>query len=511
MRKNIIHLIVVFIFSVGLFFILPNEYFNYEQKATLSVAFCMIYLWITEAIPIPFTSLTPILIAFPLGLIDFYGLYTSYFHNLIFLFLGGFILAKALEKHNLHLEISRTIISLFGSNAKRIVLGFMLATAFLSMWISNTATVLMVLPMALSVLKTIPQNQSKEKYSIALLLSIAFGANVGGTATIVGTPPNSLLIGSLQELFQIEIGFFEWMILGVPFASVMLLVIYFILYLFYLKKIDFEVKIEKPNPLTINQKRVLLLFGLVIVSWMSRTLLEEWFSLKIKDAYIAILGALLLFVIPANKSKINFYHLFWIFLSVGLLFTSTLTPFSNWLSTHSISAIALAVVLSAALVLIPQVKKKALLNSSDIRSISWGILLLFGGGMALASILDSSGLVKMVIDEVSALGAVGLTIIFILLTGFALFATELMSNMALVTVLIPLVGQFALQNDFPLVQLTAAVALAASCAFMLPIATPPNAIVFSSGKLKITDMMRVGVVINCIAIFVIVFMVRFLL
>lgn len=504
MLSRIIHVLVATLVALVLYFSLPAGYFNYEQKAALSVTFCMIYLWITEAIPIPYTSLIPLFIAFPLGLIDVSGLFSSYLHNLIFLFLGGFILAKALEKHDLHLQISRKIISLFGSNAQRIVMGFMVATAFLSMWISNTATVLMVLPMALSVLKSIPQEQSKEKYSIALLLCIAFGANVGGTATIVGTPPNTLLVGSLSELFQIEIDFFEWMLLGVPFASVMLLIIYLIFYIFYLRKLNFEVEVEKVKPLTVNQKRVLVVFSLVIVSWIGRQFLEELFAVKLKDAYIAVIGAVLLFILPSQKSKISGLHVFWLIFSIVLFASCSFT-------TYSSIRIEIGIVLCAVFILIPQAKQKSLLKAKDIKYISWGILLLFGGGMALASILDSSGLVRIVIDEVSALGAIGLTTIFILLTGFALFATELMSNMALVTVLIPLVGQFALQNDFPVIQLTAAVALAASCAFMLPIATPPNAIVFSSGKIKIVDMIRVGILINCIAIFVIVILVRFFL
>jgi sodium-dependent dicarboxylate transporter 2/3/5 len=254
MVNKIMHFVIVTVVALVLFFTLPIGYFDYEQRAALSVTFIMIYLWITEAIPIPLTSLLPIFLGLPLGLISVSGLFSSYFHNLIFLFLGGFILAKALEKHALHIQISRKIIALFGSNAKRIVLGFMTATAFLSMWISNTATVLMVLPMALSVLKALPKSQQIQKYGIALLLSIAFAANVGGTATIVGTPPNSLLIANLQTLFNIDIGFFEWMLVGVPFAAVMLIIIYAVFYVLYLKKLDFEVFVAKPEPLTANQK-----------------------------------------------------------------------------------------------------------------------------------------------------------------------------------------------------------------------------------------------------------------
>jgi sodium-dependent dicarboxylate transporter 2/3/5 len=244
---------------------------------------------------------------------------------------------------------------------------------------------------------------------------------------------------------------------------------------------------------------------------MSRQLLDNVLPFKIKDAYIAIIGALILYVIPQKNHKFNMISMLCIVFSLVVLGVCATTNLSSLLSEYSISVLSIATVLSAILLLLPQVKEKALLQARDIKHISWGILLLFGGGMALASILDGTGLVKKVIDEVDALGNIELTTVFILLTAFALFATELMSNMALVTVLIPLVGQFALQNDFPLVQLTAAAALAASCAFMLPIATPPNAIVFSSGKIKITDMMRIGVIINIIAIAVILVMVRLIL
>lgn len=443
-NSKLIHLIVG-----PLLFILCICFINREglQPAAIGIAAWMMYWWISEAVPLYVTALLPLVFGVGLNLLTKNELALSYGNHMIFLFLGGFLLARAIEKSELHLEISRFIINLFGGSARGIVIGFMLATALLSMWISNTATTLMMLPMALSVLKGFPEFEGKKKFATGLLLSIAFAANIGGAATLVGTPPNSQMAGILSESFNTEIGFAEWMKLGVPFSIFMLAVAFLVISLFFLRKIKIDGAVEKPKKLNAYQIKVAVIFTITVVIWILRKSIIEWTSFEFNDAAVAIAGSFFLFIIP-NKDK-------------------------------------------------------TLLEWKDTKEISWGILILFGGGLALAKILENAGVVDDIINSLKGFDSIAQTTIILAVIAFAVFATELMSNLALVVVTIPIIGSFALETDIPIVQICAGVALAASCAFMLPVATPPNAIVFSSGEIKVKEMVRIGFVLNVIAVFVI--------
>ena len=444
MRKQQIH------FLVGILIFLSSQFFQvdvFDVKA-LGLAVWMVYWWVTQPIPLYATALLPIIVGLPFEMIEQAKLAEAYGNNMIFLFLGGFILALGIEKWDLHEFIAFTILRLVGQTPVRILAGFMAATAFLSMWISNTATALMMLPIAISIIKVTPRFREKKLFTIGLLLSIAFSANIGGTATLIGTPPNIQMAGILSSEFNVQVDFFQWFIFAFPFMLIMLLITFFTLRFYFVKQASFEMVEFGKRTLNINQKRILILFGLVVLSWMSRSLINQISPIEINDTAIALTGALLLFILPSKEQK----------------------PLLVW---------------------------------GDLTQLPWGILFLFGGGMALASILANANIVAYFIQQLAPIAQLPMIVLVLIIVTIALFSTELMSNLALVSLLIPLIGEFALEMDLPLFGISAAVALSASCAFMLPVATPPNAIVYSSRQISLQNMIRYGFLLNVITVFVI--------
>ena len=410
----------------------------------------MVFFWLFEALPIYVTALLPFIFGIPLGVIDKAGLASSYGNTTIYLFLGGFILALALEKHDVHKQIAKLIISIVGNSKARLLLGFILSTSFLSMWISNTATALMMLPMALAITSSMPKKKGKSKFTLFLLLSIAYSASVGGMATIVGSPPNGSMQSILAQNYDIHITFAQWMKIGIPlsFALQFILFGFFYLLLGSERKEKIDVDIEKKK-WTISQLKVLFIFVLVVSMWSFKSVIVYYLNIDFEDFGPALLGAMLLFVTPSDKPKM-------------------------------------------------------LLEWKDTRNLPWGILLLFGGGLALAKMFESNGVITEVSTMFLSFKTAGIVLILLIIVGIATFGTELMSNTALVAVFIPIIGEFALQSDYSIIQLCVPVTLAASCAFMLPVGTPPNAIVFSSGEVKISDMAKYGFLLNVAAIFLIV-------
>jgi sodium-dependent dicarboxylate transporter 2/3/5 len=444
MRKRQIH------FLVGILIFISSQFFQvdvFDVKA-LGLAVWMVYWWVTQPIPLYATALLPIIVGLPFEMIEQAKLAEAYGNNMIFLFLGGFILALGIEKWDLHEFIAFTILRLVGQTPVRILAGFMAATAFLSMWISNTATALMMLPIAISIIKVTPRFREKKLFTIGLLLSIAFSANIGGTATLIGTPPNIQMAGILSSEFNVQVDFFQWFIFAFPFMLIMLLITFFTLRFYFVKQASFEMVEFGKRTLNINQKRILILFGLVVLSWMSRSLINQISPIEINDTTIALTGALLLFILPSKEQK----------------------PLLVW---------------------------------GDLTQLPWGILFLFGGGMALASILANANIVAYFIQQLAPIAQLPMIVLVLIIVTIALFSTELMSNLALVSLLIPLIGEFALEMDLPLFGISAAVALSASCAFMLPVATPPNAIVYSSRQISLQNMIRYGFLLNVITVFVI--------
>lgn len=423
----------------------------------LALGGLMIYFWILEIIPIYVTALIPLIAAVPMGLSTADELASSYGNNVIFLFLGGFLIALALEKWEIHLQIARRILKIAGNTKPRIILGFLVSTGFLSMWISNTATALMMLPMAVAVIDSLPAEQQSKRFSILLLLSIAAAASIGGVATLVGSPPNLIMAAILQKELKIHVDFITWFKIGFPLSIALLTAVYLFFFLLLGKERKDKVESfsQENEKWTANQIKVSGVFLLIVILWSFKGLIEKFSGFAYSDESAAILCASLLFLIPADKEG-------------------------------------------------------KLLEWKDTEKLPWGILLLFGGGLALAEILDKGGLVDLISHSFLAFASWPYVLLIGILVLISIFGSEVISNTAQVTILIPVIGKFASDSGLPVLQLCFAATMAASCAFMLPMGTPPNAIVFSSGKIKMHQMAGIGFFMNLIgAILIVLFSVLF--
>ena len=440
-----------------------------QAHAVLATTLWIAVWWITEAVPIAVTALLPIVL-FPLsGGLDLTPTTGAYGHKYVFLYLGGFMLATAIEKWNLHKRIALNIIAFIGADIQKIILGFMLATAFLSMWISNTATAVMMLPIGMAIIKQLKDNpetieDENRIFGKALMLGIAYSASIGGVATLIGTPPNLVLAGVILETYEYEISFFQWFLFGAPIAIFLLILcwVYLTRFAFTFKQKAFpggqaEIDRLKKNlgPMSYEEKMVAVVFGLAAFCWISRTYLLQPIIPGIDDTIIAIFFAIVLFLIPSNNQK-------------GVLI--------RW---------------------------------EEAVQIPWGIIILFGGGMALAKAFDSSGLALWLGNQMTLLQGVSLLLLILLLVTAVNFLTEITSNLATTAMLMPVLAPMALKVDVHPFALMVGAAVAASCAFMLPVATPPNAVVFGSGYLRIPDMVQKGIWMNLISILIVTLMVYF--
>lgn len=450
-----------------LFFVLQPDGLNPSAQAVLAVTAWVAIWWISEAIPIAATALLPIVL-FPLcGGLAMTETLHAYSHPYIFLFVGGFMLAIAMEKWNLHQRLALLIIQRVGFSKPRILLGFMLATAFLSMWISNTATTVMMLPIGMAMLSGSASNSREgEKFNKALMLAIAYSASIGGIATLIGTPPNLILAGVIQKTYNIEITFFQWFSIGLPFSLALLAICWW-----YISKIAFRFtentlagskaeirnQLQELGPMNSSEKRVLLVFALTALAWISRSYLIQPYLPMVNDTLIALCGALILFLLPSEKGG------------------------------------------------------AALLNWDDMDKLPWGVLLLFGGGIALALGFDQSGLADWLGGHLSALAGISLVALLLILIIAVNFLTEITSNLATTSVILPTLAPLAVSVNMHPFGLMIAAAVAASCAFMLPVATPPNALVFGTGQLKIGDMLRSGVWLNLISAVLLLALIYFIL
>jgi len=470
--------------AIALFFYFVNP-FSVGQNAciVLSIAVLMITWWVTEALPMPVVALLP-LILFPiLHIADIKSVASNYTDPVIFLFMGGFMLGLAIEKWNLHRRIALGIVKITGTSGNRIILGFILATGFISMWISNTATTMMMFPIALSVIHVIKEGGgagNHRHFNLSLMLSIAYASNFGGIGTIIGTPPNVAFVGYYEKTYKTNIEFADWMLLCMPIALLLMITLYFVLtrVLFpnHIRSNDAAKKFiygeyNNLGRLSTAEKRVLIVFSATALLWIFKDLLNQSQDLvKLDDNIIALIGAVSLFIFPSGNIK----------------------PPDNLNETeeHEIHG--------------------SLLEWGDTKKMAWGILLLFGGGLALASSLEKTGLIKNLGDWLSQFAGGGFTLL-LMVTIISLFISEVMSNIAQVIVFSPVVCSLADAVGMNPLVLGIAMTLAASCASMMPMGTPPNAIVFASGHIKIKEMMKAGFVINLVAIVLIALFCWFLL
>lgn len=443
----------------------PEYMLNAEAWKVVGIALWMIVWWATEAAPIAVTALLPIVL-FPLtGVFTIDEATAPYANKIIFLFMGGFMLGLGMERHNLHKRIALNLILKTGTNPNGIILGFMLTTAFISMWISNTATTVMMLPIGMSIINLLEIDQQssapQRKFALGLMLSIAYAANVGGTATIIGTPPNVAWVGFMSDMLGYEVTFSTYLLIGIPICLVMLSVVYLMITrVLYPSKMGnltsstqlIEDQLKSLGRMSGAEKKVATIFVLTAMTWILRGSINSIFQTDLlNDSMIAMAGGILMFITPIRIANNEF-----------------------------------------------------LLEWEYTRRLPWGILLLFGGGLTLAKAMEKSNIVQTIGESIAGSGEVNSLLLIIGLTAFMLFMTEVMSNVALVVIFVPVVIGISQSLDMNPMYLTVPVTLAASYAFMMPISTPPNAIVFSSGMIRMKDMIRAGILLNIIAIILLV-------
>lgn len=436
-----------------------------EQNAwrVAAIGIWMAIWWATEAIPVPVTAFLPI-VTFPfLGLMTIQDATLAYANPIIYLFLGAFILALAVEKWNLHKRIALFILNVTGTDGNRLIGGFMTVAALLSMWMTNTSTTMMLMPIALSVATAITEHnrqltdQQAYAFKSAMLLGLAYAATIGGLSTLVGTPPNALLAAFLTENYGIRISFADWMLVGVPVMLIMLPLAWL-----SLTRLTFNIDIpanpmvnqhmarirDELGPMTVAEKRVAVVFISVVVLWILRRPLSDWLDMGfLTDAGIVMAAAIVLFLVPSGDKQ-----------------------------------------------------QPQLLVWQNVSRLPWGVLVLFGGGLSLAAAVSSSGLASWLGHSLTPLGGLGIFVLVVGATTLVIFLTELTSNVATAATFLPAVAAVALEMGVSPLLLCIPVTLGASCAFMLPVATPPNAIVFASGVLTIPQMVQAGLILNVIGI-----------
>lgn len=473
-QKHFLWALLGIIISIAVYLINP---FGQEEmtKTVLSIAVLMIYLWVTEILPMPVVAILP-LILFPLFKISsLEEAATAYSNPIIFLFFGGFMLGLAIEKWQLHKRIALTIISRTKMTGDSVILGFIMATGFMSMWLSNTATTMMMYPIALSVIAVMSQqkqtNANYINFNMTIMLAIAYASNIGGIATIIGTPPNAAYIAFYENKYQSNVDFASWFFLCAPISIALLILLYLVMVKWLFPNHILSNKEEGAyihdqlkalGPMGVAEKRVLTVFCITAALWIFRSPINELQPyLKLDDTIIALVGACLLFIIPsgyeASKGKVQFLM--------------------SWKDTHQMA---------------------------------WGILLLFGGGICLATAMEKAGIIQSLGAWLSG-NTANIFVLVTMVTVLSIFISEVMSNVAQVIVFAPVVSAMADHISVNPLLLGIPMTLAASCASMLPMGTPPNAIVFASNKIKMKDMIKIGFVMNILACILIVLSTKYIL
>jgi sodium-dependent dicarboxylate transporter 2/3/5 len=433
---------------------------------TAAIGMLMAIWWATEALPIAATALLP-LVLFPLlGVASIQDTAAPYSNKVIYLFLGGFIVAFAMQRWNLHRRIALSVLQHAGGNGRSLVAGFMVASALISMWVMNTSTTMILLPIAVSIVAVIHRSvggmddRARSDFQYAMLLGVAYGATIGGIATLVGTAPNAMLAAFMLENYGTQIDFASWMLVGLPLSIVMLPLAWLAL-TSVVFKVNFTTSGEgraalqkmkaDMGKISTPEKRVAIVFVLMALAWVTRPLLVRIPALSaLDDSSIAIAGGILLFMIPSGDRD-----------------------------------------------------DPVLLRWSYAEQLPWSVLILFGGGLTLAGAVTRTGLAEWLGASLQVIGSMPAVVVVVIAAAMIIFLTELTSNIATTATFLPVVGAIAIESGMDPILLTVPVTLAASCAFMLPVATPPNAIVFGSGLLTIPKMVRAGIALNIIAIFLV--------
>jgi sodium-dependent dicarboxylate transporter 2/3/5 len=456
-----------------IFFFLQSPGLNPEAQAMLGLTLWMAIWWITEALPIAVTAFLPLVLMPLLNILKIGEVSSNYMHPTVMLYMGGFLLATAIEKWSLHRRIALSIINLIGTDLRMIVLGFIVATGFISMWISNSATALMMLPIGLAVVNQV-KNQLEisnqlisDNFGKNIMLGIAYSASIGGLGTMIGTPTNLVFAGVIEELYDYKLGFIEWMMFGVPLVIGLILICWYYLVNFgnALPK-NFSIpdgknivgnQLKSLGKITFEEKTVLIVFGLVCLAWIIRGFILDQLIPGIDDTIIVLVGVILVFVLPSSTPGVR------------------------------------------------------ILDWKTAERIPWGVLILFGGGLALAEGFKVTGLADWIGSGFSMIEGISFFLLLLIIVASVVFLSEVTSNVATAAMILPILASVAMKFNLHPLGIMVGATVAASCAFMLPVGTPPNAVVFASGFLQIKDMIKSGFWLNVASIILITLMVYFIL
>ncbi|WP_046470455.1 SLC13 family permease [Allosalinactinospora lopnorensis] len=463
---KLVGLAVGLLLAAAIYLLLPDSLPG-PARTTAAVAALMAAWWATEAIPIPVTALVPLALFPVFGVTDIGSAAAPYANDVIFLFMGGFMLALAMQRWNLHRRMALSVVAAVGSNPPRLIGGFMLATGFVTMWVSNTATTIMMLPIGLAVIGMVTQlrnGKTDPNFATALMLGIAYASSIGSVATLIGTPPNALMVGYLSENHGIHVGFGQWMMVGLPLAAIFLVIAWVVLTkLIYPPQTQdlsagrelIREELREMGPMSRGERLVLAVFVTAALSWVCIPLLAQ---------------------------------------------NATISGVLPWLESISDAGIAMAVAIALFMIPVDRTCNERLLDWDTAVQLPWGILLLFGGGLTLSTQFTETGLSAWIGERVELLGGVPTWVLVAVIAGMVLLLTELTSNTATTATFLPVIGGIALGLGMDVMLLVVPAVLAASLAFMMPVATPPNAIVYGSGHIRIAQMVRSGFWLNMIAL-----------
>lgn len=456
---------------------------SFEARIVLAATFWMGAWWITEAIPIYVTSLLPLIIFPSLGVTDLGGTSANYADRVVFLFLGGFLLAKAVERSGLHQRFALNILSIFGTNPKYIVAAFMMVTGFLSGWMSNTATTMLMLPIAVAVITQFKHSGEREKFGLCLMLSIAYSASIGGMATLIGTPPNAIFASLSREIVEVDVSFGQWLLIGLPVSAIALAVAWL-----YMVNVGANIrslgriaeekgliakKLAELGRINRNELIVALVFAATAAAWISRGLLWKDMLPTVDDSTIVIAAAILLFLLPFKKQN------------GGKPDGGEPNPPQDSVAIQQQDSDA---------------DSERILNWKTAINIPWGVLLLIGGGLALANAYTSTGLDRWIADQLTFVGTMHFFVMILVLAGVAVLASEIISNTATAALLIPISASLASSLQLDPLLIMVPLTIASSFGFVMPVGTPPNAIVFASEYVTIPKMARAGLPLDIIGI-----------
>lgn len=520
-KKGLTGLAVGPLLFAGILFISPifiAEELPFNSRVVIATAAWLSVWWITEAIPIYITALLPLIIFPYFNIISLQGTSALYADRIVFLFLGGFILAKAIEKTNLHRRFALNILNIFGTNPKHIVAAFMIVTGFLSGWISNTATTMLIVPIAAAVISQTQSNvnsygnnnnnlkigrnnsnqyhESKNNFSVCLLLSVAYSASIGGMSTLIGTPPNAIFASLSESLLGREISFGSWMIMAAPISAITLLVAWFYLVNFGAKIRNIPIagergiiadNLKKLGKMSLEEKIVAVVFGATAIAWISRGLLWKDLVPGVDDSAIALISAISLFIIS--------YALKYTMAGRNKLSNNGVDYNNNNEKRIKIDDKEQEPIQTA--------KPTTIIDWNTAVRIPWGVLLLIGGGLALAGGFTETGLDKYIADQLSFLDGLSYFLIIVIMLAVTVFAGEIISNTATAALLIPIAASLAVSLSINPIMLMAPIAIATSIGFIMPVATPPNAIVFSTGHITAAKMARAGLPLDIIGILIV--------